>query len=242
MAIRLQRVALIGWAVGIGLLGFFVGMIADEVDALAENDAVATMLEQAGAGSLTDSYLAITMLMCALTAAGFTISSVLRLRSEEVAFRASPVLATPVSRTRWMMSHTIVAVVGSIAVMLVAGLLTGGGYALQTGDAGEILPVVAAGLIQVPPMLVLGGIAAALFGFLPRWSYVAWAPLAVAAVVGVLAETLDLPSWVRNLSPFEHVPALPAASFELAPPLVLTAIAVAATIVGLVGFKRRAVA
>ena len=36
-------------------------------------------------------------------------------------------------------------------------------------------------------------------------------------MTGLLAETLNLPRWARDLSPFQHVPLLPAADFEVLP-------------------------
>ena len=64
-------------------------------------------------------------------------------------------------------------------------------------------------------------------------------PVAVSAVASLLAETLNLPQWLRNVSPFEHVPSYPAASFELLPLAVLTLVAVIVAIVGLAGIARR---
>jgi len=44
---------------------------------------------------------------------------------------------------------------------------------------------------------------------------------------------------VVKLSPFQHVPAMPADDFALGPLVALTAVAVALSAVGLVGFRRR---
>jgi ABC-2 type transport system permease protein len=58
-------------------------------------------------------------------------------------------------------------------------------------------------------------------------------------VIGLFAEVLDLPSWVVDVSPFQHVPAMPSQGFALAPIVSLTAIAAALTAAGVVGFRRR---
>ena len=42
-----------------------------------------------------------------------------------------------------------------------------------------------------------------------------------------------------DVSPYEHVPGLPAASFAAGPLLALTAVAATLTAAGLVGFRRR---
>ena len=92
---------------------------------------------------------------------------------------------------------------------------------------------------MVPALLVLAGLTFALVGWRPRWAPIAWAGVAVSAVVGLLSETLHLPQWTRNVSPFQHVPALPAASFELLPILVLVLVAVGFVLVGLAAVNRR---
>ena len=239
LAARLQRTSLIGWAVGIGVMGFFMGLVADEAEALAENQAIADMLAQSGQGTIAESFLATIIMTVALLTTGFTVSSVLRLRTEELEGRAEPMLATPVGRARWLWSHYGVAVGGSILLALVGGLMTGLGYAAAVGDANEILPLLGAGLAMSAGVLVIAGFTAALVGLSVKWSIVAWASVAFAAVVGLLAETLDLPQWVRNISPFTHIPRLPAASFDILPILILLAVAAVLTGIGMVAIRRR---
>ena len=239
LAARLQRTALISWTVGLAALGFFFGLVADQAEAMLESEAVAEFFAQAGAGTPTELFLATMILMVALTASGFSVSTVLRLRNEEVAVRAEPVLATPVSRTRWVMSYVLVSTVGTILVLLISGLAIGVGSAAQLGDTEHVLPVLGAALSMVPALLVLVGVTLAIFGWAPRRSSITWLGVAISVVVGLLAETLKLPQSVRNLSPFEHVSALPAASFELLPLILLLTVALTLTLVGLVGMARR---
>jgi polyether ionophore transport system permease protein len=66
-----------------------------------------------------------------------------------------------------------------------------------------------------------------------------WIAGVALLVIGLFAQLLSLPDWVVKLSPFKHVPAMPADDFALGPLLALTAVAVALSAVGLVGFRRR---
>ena len=61
----------------------------------------------------------------------------------------------------------------------------------------------------------------------------------VVLVVGLLAETLSLPQWMRNVSPFEHLPAMPAASFDVVPVAILLVVAVALEAVAVWALRRR---
>ena len=175
----------------------------------------------------------------ALVATGFAIQSALRLRSEETSMRAESVLATPISRTRWAASHLTVAFAGSVILLGVAGLATGLTYGFAGGDFRSVPRLLGAALVYAPPMWLMVGLTIAFVGLVPRWVGVSWAILAVCVVVGFLGAVLHLPSWLQNLSPFERVPQLPAASLTLLPLFVISTLAAALTLAGLGGLRRR---
>jgi ABC-2 type transport system permease protein len=194
---------------------------------------------QLGQGSVTDAFLATSLLILALIATGFTVSSVLRLRSEELSGRVDPILATATPRSRWMLSHLVVAVGGTTLVMLATGVSVGVGYAVASRDRSMVAPLAGAGLAFVAAMLVFAGVGLMLHGLSPRWSMATWGFYAFALVVGMLGEMLDLPQWMMNLSPFQHVPALPAASFEWLPIVALLVVAALAATIGRIALERR---
>lgn len=243
LAVRLQRGSLVGWAVGLGLLAFFYGLFADQAEQMIEeNPEMADFFAQLGVASVTDAFLSTAMLIMALFATGFTVSSVLRLRSEEMSGRADPLLAAPVGRRRWAWSHLAVALVGTVALALVCGVAMGAAAAVVLDEAARIGELTAAGLVMVPAMWLLAGATLLVYGLVPRWSLAAWTLVAwvfVAAMFGIL---LDLPQWMLNLSPFQHVPALPAASMSWRPIVALTAIAATLIAAGLAALDRRDVA
>ena len=239
LAVRLQRAVIASWAAGLVLTGVSYGSLGEDVeDLLGDNEAFADIIAQAG-GELTDSFFATSTLMIALIAGGFAVSSALRLRSEESSGRAEVLLVTGVGRARWAASHLVVALAGSAVLMVASGLGMGLTYAAIADDLGEAGPILGAALAFVPALWVLVGVAFALFGLAPRWTAAAWAALVGAFVVGLLGELIDLPSAVMNLSPFQHVPAMPAEGFDPVPALVLPAVAAGLVAAGFVGFQRR---
>jgi len=240
LAVRLQRGTLIGWGAGLLVTGIAYGWIAPTVDSfIAQNKQLAEMLASAGGASLTDSYFATSFRIMALAATGFAIQSALRLRGEETALRAEPVLATPISRWRWSASHLVVACAGSAILLGVAGLSTGLSYVAGGGSWASVPRLLGAALVYLPALWLMIGVTAVLFGFLPRLVDVAWAVFAACFVVGFLGLILKIPDWVQKLSPFERVPQLPAQNLDVAPLVVITAIAAAFTLFGLGGFRRR---
>ena len=58
-------------------------------------------------------------------------------------------------------------------------------------------------------MWTLGALVAALFGLAPRAVSLAWAALTACLLLWFLGPLTDLPDWVLDLSPYQHVPAAP---------------------------------
>jgi ABC-2 type transport system permease protein len=239
LALRLQRSSIIGWAAGLALTGLSYGSLGEDVaDIIGDNEGMADIITQMR-GDLTDSYFASSLLMVAVIAGGFTVSSALRMRSDETAGRAEPLLTAAVSRVEWMVSYVTVAVVGSLAMVAAAGIGMGATYGIIVADLGEVPRLTGAALSYAPALWVLAGLVTALFGLVPRASAAAWAVVAWCAVAGFLGELLGLAQWVRNLSPFEHVPRMPAEGVDWLPLVVLTLVAAGLAAVGLAGFRRR---
>ncbi|GAA4706778.1 ABC transporter permease [Phytohabitans rumicis] len=244
LAWRLQRGTLIGWAVGVAVLGATVGSVGETVEqAFLDNEGAANTIEKlagGAAGSLADTYFAAMMGIFGALTAGYVVQALLRLRSEETG-AGEAVLATATGRLRWLGSHLAIAVGGAAVLLLLAGVSTGLVYGVSTGDtAGKLADMTGAAVVQLPAALIFAGFAVAAFGLLPRLSIgLAWAALALSLILGQLGDLLNLPQAVRDLSPFAHVPALPAAEASAGPMLALAAVALALAAAGLALFRRR---
>lgn len=240
LTIRQHRGTVLGWGIGMAIFGFVFGSLGDDIEqAMADNPIYADLFAQASASSVIDSFFATGMAMSATVTAGYAIAAVLRMRIEESAGRVEPLLATPTSRRRWAGGHLGVAVGGTVVVMLAAGVGMGLGDLLTSADEGRLVPLLGAAMVTIPAIWVLAGMAVALFGLWPRATLVAWIPLVVVFVVVLLAEVLRLPEWTQSISPFEHLPAIPAEPMRWLPVVILSLVAIGLSILGLWGFRRR---
>lgn len=240
LAWRLQRGALAGWAAGFVIVGAAFGSIASDIgDVIGDSAEVRDALRRlGGTESLADAYLATTFGVGALIAAGYAVQAVLRLRGEETSGRAEPLLATSVSRARWALGHTAVALAGTALLLLVAGLAAGIAHAAQTSDAGQLPRLLGAALAQVPAAWVLAGLTLALFGLAPRAVVASWGVLALCLALAELGPVVELSQGIIDLSPFAHSPQLPGGTFTAAP-VWLAALAAALAAAGLAGVRRR---
>jgi ABC-2 type transport system permease protein len=242
LAWRLHRAPLLGWAFGLFALGAMYGGVAAGVgDLLTDSPELEEIFRRVGGTqALMDAFFATTMAIAGLITSGYVIHATLRLRQEETGLRAEQVLSTGVGRTPWALSHLAVAALGGIVLLVAAGLGSGLTHGLRVGDlGGEIPRLVAAALVHLPAVLVLAGLALALFGLAPRATPVAWAALVAFLVLGQLGPILQLDQWLMNLSPFTHVPGLPGEDVAATPLFVLAAAATALAAAGLAGFRLR---
>jgi ABC-2 type transport system permease protein len=149
------------------------------------------------------------------------------------------VLATAVSRVRWAASHLTVALAGSALIVLLAGLGMGITYGVIADDAGQIGRLTGAAAAFVPPLWVVIGLTFALFGLAPRAVAAAWGALGLFVVIGLFGQLFELPDWLIDVSPFQHVPQMPVEGFSLGSTAALLAVAAALLAVGFAGFRRR---
>lgn len=240
LAARLQRGALLGWAAGLFALSAAMGSLSREVaDMARDNPTLSRYLAASGQASLTDTYLSTMLLIMALLATGFAVSSVLRLRAEETSGRAEVLLATGLSRTRWLLGSLLVTAVGTALLLLASGLGMGLAYGLVLHDAGPPFRLAGLALEYAPAALSLAGLAVLLVGWLPRALSIAWAVLAVCFVVGWLGGLVRPPHWLEELSPFWQTPAVPAEPVTAAAPLAIALSVVLLVGAGALGLRRR---
>lgn len=240
LAVRLQRPAVLWWALGLLIVGATYGSIADSIEGfVADNQAMADLLASAGGASIVDSYLSTSLLILALVATCAAVQCSLRPRSEEVAGHTEALLATPTSRSQWLLGHVVVSFVGSALVMVAGAFGLGAAYGIVIGDLGQAPRLVLASLVHLPAIWLVAATAIALFGLVPRAAQVVWAGVALAFVLAMLGAVLDLPQWVLDLSPFQHVPQAPATTVSAVPIATLGVLVAIATRVGFLGFARR---
>ncbi|OLT10901.1 ABC transporter permease [Actinomadura sp. CNU-125] len=240
LALRLQRTSLLWWGVSMAALGAVYGVFTGDVrDAIGENESLQEWVATIPGSSLTEQFVSVITSMLAAVCGVQVILAMQRARVEETAGRAEPVLATAVSRTRWLAGHVAVALAGGAAMLLLTGLGAGAAAAVAVGDAGLLPRTVGAALAYVPAVWITGGAALALFGLAPRAIAATWAIVWYAVFVTTFGGLLRLPGWTNDLSPFGHVPRLPGADLRWAPLLILTAIAAALLAVGFAAFRRR---
>lgn len=239
LALRLQRPLMLGWGAALVLMGLVYGAFTDALLAAAGDMPEAFLELFGGAEGMLAGYQAYMAVFMAFLAAGYAVMAVQGVRAEETRGRAEAVLTTAVGRVTWLASHLAVIAGGVVVLMVATGAATGLGTALVTGQGGHTVDLTLAHLGHVPAVLVVGAVAALLYGVVPRAVPAAWALVGYGLVVGTFGPLLDLPQAAFDASPFEHAAAMPQEAFAAGPVVALLGLAAALAALGALALRRR---
>jgi ABC-2 type transport system permease protein len=243
LAWRLQRGAVLAWCVGLTVVGAGFGIVGDTADDLVgDNPQLADLLASFGDGDgLRGAFFAFTVGFVAAAVAAVPVQLLLRARAEEASGRLEPLLATALSRSRWLAGHLVVAVAAATAGLVLFGLAGGLGYGVATGDwVSGTEGMLGGALAHLPGVLVLAGVTVTAIALVPRAApAVAWSVVAGSFLLGQFGELLELPQPLIALSPASHVPAWPAEPLTTTPLVVLSVLALALLAAGVLAFRRR---
>ncbi|MBC7297751.1 MAG: ABC transporter permease [Demequina sp.] len=238
LGLRLQRGPIIGWTIAVVLTALLFGSIADTMNTFIADagDAMAEFTRGAG----VDALLALLAGMIGLIAAVFATQSAVSLRTDEASGIVETQLAGGLSRTRWALGRLLIPAVGSAVLLLVGGGGLGLVYGSTIGDASQAATMTGAALAYWPAVMILVGIAVALFGWTPSVAIpVAWGTMAAMWFATMLGEVFGLPTWLLDALPFSAVPYMPLEAMSWTPLVIMTAIAALLIWSGVDRFSRR---
>jgi ABC-2 type transport system permease protein len=241
-AVRRMLRPLTGWAAGVGAYFLLVGLVAVTMtEFLTDNPAFADAAGQAGFAGLSsiEGYVATLFAVLAMPIGGFAADRIGAFARAETDRRLTLLAAQPMTRTR-LLSAEVVAATGGVGVLAtVAGLAIWLGVT-TTGGALSVSAALTGAWNTLPIALLSLGAAVLALGWLPRATGAAGALPAVGGfLLLVTAESAGAPSRVTAISPFAHLAPVPFTAANWPATIVMTAMAVALTAVGAIGYRRR---
>ncbi len=240
LSLRLLRGMLIGWAIGLFVLGASYGSIMGDLETFLDTNALfRQLLPTSPSYSTAELFLTILMSVMAIAATIPALSAVLKLRGEEKRNHTEHVLSRAVSRTRLMAGYYGIAMVCSVVMLLLTtlGLWSACSAVMDTPIA--LRSLLKAMMVYLPALWVMIGVATLLVGLWPERASWAWIYLGVSMFVVYLGKLLQFPIWAQRLSPFGSIPQLPLDPIRWPTLLLLTAIAALLSLAGFAGLKRR---
>ncbi|TCK92587.1 ABC-2 type transport system permease protein [Natranaerovirga hydrolytica] len=200
LAWRLHRKLMIVWILVALFLGTLFGSISEDFSESL------SALEQAGAVFSEEQMLLSLISILGSLMVIYVVQSLLILSGEEKNGGLEEVLSSPVSRRTWFGGHVLMILLGSLLILLAIGLTTGITAANQ--DLFTVGMLLEATMLLLPAFIAVAGIS--LFAYSVSHHFfpaVPWAVLIASLGFGpFFGSAMDLPEFLRNLSPFTHVP------------------------------------
>ena len=241
LVFRLQRAALVGWAVAMLGFGLIFGAMTAQIRD-AQRGSFDFYEHFGGSEHVVQAFYASMASMAAMLVAVYLTQMVLRMHADETDGTLESLLGSGVTRLRWAIGHLTNAVVGSVSLLSAYCLGMGVTAGQVVGDGGaQVRDMIRAGAVQLPAVLVIGALVLAAVGLVPRLAVpLGWSVVAVAGLVGpIFGPPLLVPEAVMDLSPFTHVPAVPATQSAALGWWALTAVFLAIAAVGVIAVRRR---
>jgi ABC-2 type transport system permease protein len=242
LAVHRTRRATVTWSLGVGAYFLLIGLLATAMlDFLRDNPVFAQMAAAAGFARLAsvEGYAASLFSLLAVPVGAYAAGRVAGLAADEAASRLTLLYSRPVSRVRWAGAEAAVVAVGTVLVAAAAGAATWAG-ATWVGAGLGFGDALRGALGVVPVALLCLGAALLALGWLPSAVLaVGVLPAAGGYLLLVFADTFGWPSWVRGVSPFAHLAAVPAEPVDVPGAVGMLLVAAVLGVVGIAGYARR---
>ena len=244
LVLRLQRGALVGWAIGMVGFGVIFGAMTEQIQEL-HGQSREFYDRFGGADRIVQAFDASMASMAGMVVAVYIVQIILRMRADEADGNLESLLASGVTRPRWVLGYVLNAVGGATILLVAYSISMGIGAGLVLGDTPtQVGQLVVAGLVQLPAVLVVGACALAVVALMPRFaSALTWAVVISSLLLGpIFGPPLGIPEKILDLSPFTHVPTAPATDVTAPPLLILAGICLALAAIGTTALRRRSLA
>lgn len=240
LALRLLRTTIIAWILSLFILGIAYGSILGDLETyLAAMDLIQAMLIEVEGFSLVEQFLPMLLVVMAMVSTIPPLIVILRLAIEENKNRVEPLLATAVSRQKILGSFLVVALIVAASTIFISGLgLWAAGTTVLEGEI-SLKVMVTAALSYVPASWFFIGFATLLIGFFPNYVYFAWLYLGYSFFTVYMGDLIQLPAFLKKLSPFGHIQKYPLEELSLPILTIITAATFFLIFLGSRGYQKR---
>lgn len=241
LALRLNRGPFITWTIALSLLGVVFGYFVTSItDILGSNEGLGQAL---ASGAVTKEEIVSAFYVTILSMVGIIacvpgVQAMVKVRTEEMADRVEPIMATAVHRPAYYASNVAAAMGASSIFILIAGTI----IALLASSA-DIGIGLGDGLLQaavtVPAVWTVVALSVLVIGIRPQVVVAAWAGVLISFALTLLGPSFGLDDWVLGISPYWHIPHVAAPDPDFSGLIWITVVTIIFLTIGFAGFRRR---
>lgn len=242
LTIYLQKNIFISYFAGVVVMVGTIGALVPQMsDVYNDSDNMREMIQAiGGTGALVPTFMSAMMAILSIIVFAYVIHGLGRARSEESGGHLESLLATRLSRVRWLGLHVTVVLIGGTIMLTVTGFMLALCVNLLSGFSVGVGEYTLAAVSYVPIMVAFSALYLLLFGSKPRVaSGFSWLYFGFVAFALWLGPVIRLNQAIANLSIMEHLSAPPAGDVAWRPLMTILAIAICFIAFGFIAFKRR---
>lgn len=239
LQIRLQKSAFIYFSIGLFVLGLSYGSIFGDINDFFENNPLLKSMIPNASGNYAEHFLPQLMLIMAMVSTIPALMTLFKVKKEQDKGYTVFVLSKPLSRGKYLLSFWLLALVNAVVMLFLSGLglYVGQYYAMK--EPFQFDTIITSAIVHVPAILVFIGIGTLIVGWGMRLVLAVYAFLAYTFLVNYLGVLLNIKAWMKDITPFKHIPQLPIEDFHIQPSIVMFIIFVVLSIIGFIGFGKK---
>ena len=241
LTLRLLKMTIIGWAITIFIAGASYGSIYGDIETfIGENEMLQQVFLNNPDFTFAEQMTVTLMIISAVLVSIPALICLLKIRTEEKKGRLEQVYAKAVSRKKVLINHLIVAIACSIDFVILFSLGLWLASASVMAEPMSFWTTMASGIIYLPAIWIMIGLATLLIGYLPRLTGIVWAALGFSFFVVYLGNIIaNIPDWVHNIIPYSIIPQVPVEPMNWLIVIVMSLVALAMMVIGIYGYSKR---
>lgn len=240
LALRLLRNTMIAWAIGMFIFGAAYGSIMGDIETfIAKNEFYQQLIPSSPDYSTAELFTTMLNSILSMCCVIPIFTAVLKLRGEEKENRSEHVLARVVSRKKYLAGYVSISIALSFIMLFAAVFGLWSTSASVMDNPISFFSMLRSMMVYLPALWVMIGVAVLLVGALPKASSFVWAYLGFTFIAVYLGRIINIPEWVKMLTPFGYIPELPIDSINYVTLTILTVISIILIFVGFFFYRKR---
>lgn len=238
----IQKNVCMGWFIGVVATATMVGALVPQMSSAYEDstDLKNVITSIGGEGAIVPAFLSAMLAIIVVMVLGYIVQAMGKLRAEESSGHLENLLATQLSRTKWLALHVVVVALGGVTMLLASGVAIALCVNIFSTMHLSIAEYALAALSYTPLLLIFLGGYAFFFGILPRIGGVLlWIYFGFVAFALWLGPIIKLDDKIMDASVMNHMAAVPAQSVAAGPLVALTVAGVVLLLCGAILWRQR---
>ena len=240
LSLRLTRGVLTVFFIVMFSLGASYGSVFADIETfVSQSEFYQMIMGVNGDNNVPEMFVSMVTAIMSLIAAVPVLIIALKPLSEETRRRSEHVLSRGVSRIKYIINYAAISFMAAVVMQFAtaAGLYVAIAAVIETPVSFGFL--IKSNFLYIPALWILTGAAVLIIAALPRASGALWGFYGFSFFAAFVGRMLTIPKWITDITPFNHIPQLPADEINLPSLAVLVIIAAALTAAGVIFYGRR---